>query len=122
VDAVRGLQDGVRGEDSGGGTLGRLRIGVLDAVRMVRVLRLDGERLSSAARSTRTGNGRDNDGGFDLSETRKQQRRSGRIGVPQQTGFCAVCGKPGKSSNGEKNYYYYYFYNYTHGIWMSNEQ
>jgi len=101
VDVVRGLQDGVRGEDSGGDALGRILVGLLDAVRMVRVLRLVGERLSSAARSTRTRNGRD-DRGSDLSETRKQQRRSGTVSVPQQTGFRAVRGQPGQSSNGDE--------------------
>jgi len=66
---------------------------------MVRVLRLVGERLSSAARRTGTGNGR-NGGGSDLGETRKRQRRSGRVGVPHQTGFRAVRGQPGQPSDG----------------------
>jgi len=107
VDVVRGLQDGVRREDSGGGALGRLPIGLLDAVRMVRVLRLVGERLSSAARRTGTGNGRG--GGSDLGETRKRQRRSGRVGVPHQTGFRGVLGQPGRQpSNGDNDYYCYF--------------
>jgi len=72
---------------------------------MVRVLRLIGERLSSAARRTGTGNGRHDGGGSDLGGT--QKRRTGRVGVPHQTGFRAVLGQPGQPYNGDNDYYYY---------------
>lgn len=86
----------------GRNAFGCFGIGLLDAVRMVRVLRFVGERLPSTARRTGTGNGR-GDVGSDLDETRKRWR-SGRVGVPQQTGFRVVRGQPRQPPDGE--YYY----------------
>lgn len=90
---------------------------MLDAVRMVRVLRLVGQFISSAARRTGTGNSRGDGNGSGLNETRKRQRQSGRVGVPHQTWFRAVRGQPGQPSNGDHDYYYCdcYCHDYTLG-------
>lgn len=112
VDVVRGQQNSIRREDSGQDSSIYYRIGMLDPIRMVCVLWLVGKRLPSAAGYTGTRNGCDNSGRSDLGEAWKRRWFTDRVGVPQQTGFCAVRGQPKLSADGDNDRYYYYYYLY----------
>jgi len=108
VDVVLGQQDCVRREDSDQGFSICYRIGLLDPIRMVCVLWLVRKRLPCAAWCTGTRNGRDNSSRSNLDETWQRWWFTDRIGVPQQTGFCAVRGWPKLSADGDNDIYYNY--------------